>query len=249
MTTYSSKLLAPQTLFNTTTNNTLLQQRERAWQIFPYPCIGLVRFLDFTLSTMPSYSNILSSLSRKDDPTTLLDVGCCVGQDLRKLVVDGAPGSQLAGVELEAEYIELGYGLFLDRGRFECHFVVGDVFDHIAMKNLHGKFDFVHAASFLHLWAWDGQIDAGSQLVQFLKDKAGTVILGRQVGNSTPGEYPQPVTANGVNYLHDTYTFEKMWNEIGERTKTKWKVEASMRRAVAGRSTVELLFFEATRVE
>lgn len=198
---------------------------------------------------MPSYSNILSSLSRKDDPTTLLDVGCCVGQDLRKLVFDGAPGSQLAGVELKAEYIDLGYRLFLDRGRFECHFVVGDVFDHIPMKNLHGKFDFVYTASFLHLWAWDGQIDAGSQLVQFLKDKAGTMILGKQVGKSTPGEYPEPVAANGVNYLHNTYTFEKLWNEIGERTKTKWKVEASMRREVAGRSTAELLFFEATRLE
>ena len=75
------------------------------------------------------------------------------------------------------------------------------------------------------------------------------MILGKQVGNSTPGEYPEPVAANGVNYLYDTYTFKKMWNEIGERTKTKWKVEASMWRAVAGRSTVELVFFEATKVE
>ena len=54
-------------------------KRERAWQIFPYRCVGRMRFLDFSLSTMASYDKILASLSSKEDPKTLLDIGCCFG--------------------------------------------------------------------------------------------------------------------------------------------------------------------------
>ena len=68
-------------------------QRERAWQILPFPCIGHMRFLDFSLTTVPSYDSIFSSFSGKDDLKTFLDAGCCLGQDVRKSVVDGAPGS------------------------------------------------------------------------------------------------------------------------------------------------------------
>ena len=227
-------------------------QRERAWQIFPFPCIGRMRFLDFSLSTMPSYSKILGSLSREKDPTTLLDVGCCVGQDLRKLVVDGAPGSQVVGAELQPEFIDLGYDLFMDRESYKGRFVLGDVFEDTpgsAMKALDRTIDIVHISSFLHLWAWDGQVSAAVRLIEFLKNKPGTIILGRQLGSSKPGEYPSPATPAGVNYLHDQESFQKMWTEVEKQSITKWKLETSMKSVVPNGITVELIYFEATRFE
>ena len=227
-------------------------QRERAWQIFPFPCIGRMRFLDFSLSTMPSYDKVLSSISSKEDPKTLLDVGCCFGQDLRKLVIDGAPGSQLVGVELKPEFIDLGYDLFMDRKTYKGRFVAGDIFEDTpgsAVKALDGTIDIVHIASFLHLFGWDEQLKAAVRLVKFLKRKPGTIILGRQLGSSKPGEYPHPASAAGVTYLHDQKTFRKLWTEVERQTTTRWKLETSMESVVMKGSTVELLYLEATWTE
>lgn len=230
----------------------LCLQRERAWQIFPFPCIGRMRFLDFSLSTMPSYEKILSSLSSKEDPKTLLDVGCCFGQDLRKLIVDGAPASQIVGVELKPEFIDLSYDLFMDRKTYEGRFVAGDIFEDTpgsAMNALDGTIDIVHIASFLHLFGWDEQIKAAVRLVGFLKKKPGTMILGRQLGSSKPGEYPHPAGAAGVTYSHNQETFQELWTEVEKQTMTKWKLETSMKTVVTKGPTVELLYLEATRTE
>lgn len=225
-------------------------QRQRAWQIFPYPCVGRMRFLDFTLSLMPSYGKVLASLSNKEDPKTLLDVGCCFGQDLRKLVVDGAPSSQLVGAELKGEFIDLGYDLFMDRKTYDGRFVAGDVFeDTPAMKALDGTIDIVHLSRFLHLFGWDEQLKAAVRMVGFLKNKPGTVILGRQVGSSKPGEYPHAASAHGVFYLHDHDTFRKLWTEVEKQTTTKWQLETSMEPMVATGTSGELIAFEATRTE
>ena len=46
-----------------------------------------------------------------------LDVGCCLGTDMRKLVFDGVPAQNLVGIELRQQYIDLGFDLFRDRNR------------------------------------------------------------------------------------------------------------------------------------
>ncbi len=201
---------------------------------------------------MPSYDQILSNLSRKDDPQTLLDVGCCFGQDLRKLLVDGAPGSQLVGAELKPEFIDLGYDLFKDRETFAGRFVTGDVLDDTSastLKALDGTIDIVHAASFLHLFGWNDQVKAAVRLVAFLKDKTGTMILGRQVGSSRPGESSHAAGAAGTTYSHDPKTFRKLWAEVETQTATKWKLETSLETVVTKGPPIELLYFEATRIE
>ena len=55
---------------------------------FPYPCLGHYRFLDIQISKSSAYSEIVHRLRSGQ---CLLDVGCCVGQELRQLV------SSLAG--------------------------------------------------------------------------------------------------------------------------------------------------------
>ena len=57
----------------------------------------------------------------------MLDIGNCFGHDIRKLVFDGVPGGNLAGVELRPEFIELGYELFRDRETLGARMVQGDV--------------------------------------------------------------------------------------------------------------------------
>ena len=57
-----------------------------------------------------------------------LDIGCCFGQELRKLSSDGAPSSNLYGIGLERSFVDFGFELFRDRDRLESTFLTGDIF-------------------------------------------------------------------------------------------------------------------------
>ena len=63
-------------------------QRDQAWRIAPYPCIGWWMFLQLYMSQNPVYGEVLYRLKKGE---RLLDLGCCFGQDIRKLVHDGVP--------------------------------------------------------------------------------------------------------------------------------------------------------------
>jgi SAM-dependent methyltransferase len=200
-------------------------QRDRAWDVFPYPCIGQLRFIDLSLSRSPAYPRVLSSLAAG---STLLDLGCCVAQDLRKLVRDGAPASQLYGAELEAPFIDMGYELFRDKESFKAHFMVADIFDmseERPLKALEGKMDIVHAGLFLHLFDWPEQVSACERIVQVLKAEPGALVLGQQMGTVTPGRVNH---GHRILFKHDASTFKKLWAEVGEKTGTQWKVEVQL---------------------
>ncbi len=93
---------------------------------------------------------------------------------------------------------------------------------------LDGNIDIIHAASFLHLFGWDDQVRAGSRMVRLLRPTTkDALVLGRQAGTVKPGEYPG--RRNGLTrYRHNPESFQKMWDEIGEKTGTKWKVDAEL---------------------
>jgi hypothetical protein len=151
-----------------------------------------------------------------------------VAQDLRKLVHDGAPADQLYGAELEAPFIDMGYELFRDKETFKAHFMVADIFDMSEsrpLKELEGKMDFVHVGLFLHLFNWAEQVAACERIVSILKPEKGVLVLGQQMGTTTPGQVNH---GHRILFKHDAATFEKLWAEMGEKTGTQWKVTANL---------------------
>ncbi len=100
---------------------------------------------------------------------------------------DGVPSGNLYGADLRKGYFELGYELFMDRGSLESVFLEADVFDEggsgSGLGRLEGKMDFVWAASFLHLFGREKQVEACKKIVRLLKNKKDAAVLGRQVGS------------------------------------------------------------------
>jgi SAM-dependent methyltransferase len=137
---------------------------------------------------------VLSRLrSAVTPPSTLLDLGCCLGQDLRRLVCDGVPAERLIGVDLRPDFIEQGYELFRDRETLSAKFITADMLDDSPenlLRNLHNSVDIVHAASFLHLWDWDTQVKLCEGTVRLLRERPGSMVFGRQVGNVQAREHP-----------------------------------------------------------
>ncbi|KAI1478500.1 hypothetical protein F4774DRAFT_385015 [Daldinia eschscholtzii] len=202
--------------------------RERGFAANPYPCIGLYRFTNLTLLTHPLYDSIVERLGAAG--ATYLDVGCCFGQDLRQLVLDGVPSDRLIGLDVAGALMDLGYEFFLDRDVLRSRFVVADVFKGTeqgpAWTDLEKRgVDVMHCSAFFHLFTLEDQISAAKNLARLIKKDG--VIIGRQIGSVKPGDVPA-IKDQSFSYRHDVDTFNAMWKQVGEATETRWKVEGTM---------------------
>ena len=107
--------------------------RDVAFQVFPYACIGQLHFLNLSLRTHPTYTQLLERLTQGSQ--TLLDLGSCFAQDLRQLVQDGVPSERLHGVDVDQKFLDLGYKLFLDKNSLKSTLLAVDVLARMARKS------------------------------------------------------------------------------------------------------------------
>lgn len=171
------------------------------------------------------------SHSNSTNKNTILDLGCCIGQILRQLAYKGVDPSRLYGTDLHPEFIDIGNALFGDKGHGPT-FVAGDMLDpeSKSLEALDGKVTMIHAANFFHLFTWDDQVRIGTRILRFLQPgTTDAVIFGRQIGTLRPRE------ADSVrkHYLHNQKSFQKLWDEIGEKTGTKWRVDVDVIEGIA----------------
>ncbi|KAI1807093.1 hypothetical protein F4811DRAFT_560093 [Daldinia bambusicola] len=191
--------------------------RERAFATSPYPCIGLFRFTNLTLITHPLYNRIVDLLKSSSTEASYLDIGCCFGQDLRQLVLDGVRSERLEGLDIEKRLLDLGYELFLDRGTLKANFVISDILRGKGKewKDLMERgFDVIHCSAVFHLFTLDKEIAEAKNIA-------------RMMGNIKPGDYPA-LMKGSVCYRHDLRTFGEKWKKVGEASQTRWKVEGTM---------------------
>lgn len=137
----------------------------------------------------------------------------------------------MIGADLRQEFIDLGYELFKDRDMFEGRFVTGNMLElsDPALATLDGKADIIHAASIFHLFGYDDQIKLGERLVRFFKpDAREAMLIGRQVGNWNPLDRASHDEHGLGRYHHSPGTLQGLWDVIGERTGTRWKVDAKL---------------------
>ena len=190
----------------------------------------------------PAVSAHLSRLT--SSPSTIyLDLGCCFGQDLRRLVADGVPSSQLIGLDIESQLVELGYEFFLDKATLRSKFFIANIFEGAAqgapwtdLEEL--KADILHCSAFFHLFPLAGQVRAANNIANLVR--MGGVIVGRQSGSTKPSEVPA-IKPGSTSFRHDLDTFQRLWNEVGEATGTKLGVDGTLDKVgmVGGGNKVE----------
>lgn len=203
----------------------ILRQREKAWNIRPYPCTGIGAFLLPSIAQHPAYNTILSRLKSGGK---LLDVGCYLGHDLRRLALDGAPQSCLYGNDI-VNHWDLGYEFFNDKDRFAATYIESDLlYPNEQLSKLHGQIDIVFIVHVLHQWDWDTQVLACKELVRF--SKVGSLVVGYQGGTVDIDARTLSNKEKGQAEfsLHDAETFRRMWDVVGEQTGTKWNTDAQM---------------------
>jgi len=148
---------------------------------------------------------------------------------LRKLAADGVPTEHLYGCDLRPEFFELGYKLFNDRDTLKSKFFAADIFDPPpALISLYGKINIVYTGAFLHLFGYAQQVRVCKEIVKLLRETKGSMLLGRQVGDLHAGEKVHRTNKSQTMFRHNAESFTKMWEEVGELTGTKWRVETEI---------------------
>lgn len=200
-------------------------QRDEAFKIFPYPCLGNWGFLNLNVADAAAYDEVVSRVKNGE---LYLDIGCCMGQDIRKLVSAGVPAENMYASDLKREFWDIGYDLFLDGDTLKTNFIEADVFDADSkLMQLDGKLSIVLAHSFFHLFDYEGQVKAVKRVIKLLKPEPGVMVFGRQGAMLEPGSF-EHVNVKDRVYWHNVESWEKLWKQAGEETGTEWRVEAKL---------------------
>lgn len=214
--------------------------RDTAITRHPYPCLGRFRFLDLDLSAHPLYATeLLPRLASKpkdgQDPPLLLDLGCCLGQDIRRLCLDGVAASQLYGADLRREFIEVGYQLFRDEDKLpQDHFLApADALDDSGGESnpldlMDRRFAVLHVMAVFHLFDREQQLKLARRCVGLLNRglPERCLILGADVGNVNAGSVTR--TGGRVCYRHNSDSWRTLWEEVGKETGVQVEVGHQM---------------------
>lgn len=165
---------------------------------------------------------MLSRLRSSSSNTQFLDLGTCLGQDLRKLLFDGAPLQSLYGLDIFPEYERMGHELFRDADTFQNRFIAADILGETVDSKLaktDGTWDVISINMFLHIFDWDTQVRTCRRILKLLSKKPGSMVIGVQTGSIEAGEHvlKPPYVEEGERktvYRQSMETFTEMWKIV-----------------------------------
>ncbi|KAI6101628.1 hypothetical protein EDD16DRAFT_1495300 [Pisolithus croceorrhizus] len=203
--------------------------------VHQYHCLRSFRFVTLRMAEHDDFPRILrlSEQAALDSDTRplFLDIGCCLGTDLRYLAYAGYPAQCLLGCDLRPEFIDIGYRLYGDRDFCKIRFFSGDILqlespastdsnnDHSPLKDVNNlsqlcaRVKYIYAGSLFHLFDEGVQESIASRmasLVDARKETGQAVIFGRQLGRAQEG----PHTDNSPRYIHSPASWERMWRRV-----------------------------------
>jgi len=190
--------------------------RPKAYKIFPYGFINGLVYVKLMMRTTAVYHTVLEQArsSPRNEVPKLVEIGCFMGTQLRKLLMDGYPSDHskpsLIGSDLRGEFIDLGYELFQDgpsSGRATpISLYQADIFDDTSkLYSLKGQIRYIFTGSVFHIFDLDTQTELARRLVDLLDLPADTlgsdstksreyIIFGTQQGSQIITEMDEQYT-------------------------------------------------------
>jgi len=154
-----------------------------------------------------------------------------VGAELRKVVHDGWPVSQVIGADLEAGFWDVGHKLFRTTPEsYPAKFLAGDAFDDaylsptapvpsggpppVASANtlteLRGHISVIYASSFFHLFDEGKQFDLAKRIGSLLDPRPGSIIFGAHGAAPVKG---QREGSFRKAFAHSPESWTELWEE------------------------------------
>ncbi|KNZ75147.1 hypothetical protein J132_04632 [Termitomyces sp. J132] len=209
--------------------------QEKAYEVFNYTCIRRFLFTKLKISRLPPYREALALLKRYPN-ALFLDIACCFGNDIRKIVADGWPVENAIASDLQPAYWKYGHELFRSTPEtFPAAFIQGDAFDtttisprepfyaleepaplDLPLKSLtsltplQGRLNVIHASSFFHLFDEAEQLRLARQLATLLSPAPGSMIFGSHKGREEKG-FRDAVRSRSM-FCHSPETWKELWD-------------------------------------
>jgi len=224
----------------------LFDLQAKAYKVHPYPCIRRFAFTKIKIARLPAYQKVLT-LGRERDNAILLDIGCCFGNDTRKVVSDGFPLKGVVASDIHKAFWDLGHELFKSTPEtFPVPFIWGDVFDAstlepvapfydspktpmpplsslTSLNPLRGHISVIHASSLFHLFSEERQLQLARSLAGLLSPEPGSVMFGSQIGRSVKG-FKQS-SNGGKMFCHSPESWKELWvDQVFEQGKVEVEV-------------------------
>jgi len=236
----------------------LFKSREAAYKALPYPCIRHFHFVCFFMQRNGIYKHVIDYARKApaDKAPVVMDLGCCMGTDLRKLVQDGYPtntsNTNVYGCDLQHEFVVEGHSLYRDgpdtKSPTPIKFFADDVFTlplrsetnsitstgSFGLKDLIGKIDILYAGALFHLFDEEKQVDLARRLITLINVDDGvneeTIIFGRHRGSPT-GEKGIMQMEFGKTFCHSASSWKELWQGLlveafGEKVLERLRIEA-----------------------
>src|ERR1700761_8160460 len=177
----------------------------------------MFQFLDLSMVTTDIYQEVLERIKHGEK---FLDLGCCFGQEIRRLVFDGAPSVNTYGSDLWEGFLSIGYELFKDKDRLQTTFIAADVFDDSSpLTTLAGQMNIIYTGAFFHLFNLEDQEKIAIRIIQLLAPQPGSLIVGRQSGSEISGEFSRSGDVNArKSFRHNEQSWKELWDRVGEKT-------------------------------
>ncbi|KIP09368.1 hypothetical protein PHLGIDRAFT_126378 [Phlebiopsis gigantea 11061_1 CR5-6] len=205
----------------------ILEVQKEAYKEHPYPCIRAFHFVNLFMAVNPIYPEVLAAGKAGD--TLFIDLGCCMGTDVRKLVADGYPAARVLGCDLRQSFLDFGYELFRDEDTCGIHFFPSDVFevpypgdstpapsidvaDVSDIVQLRGAVTHFYTGALFHLFDEQTQYALALRVAMLLKRAPGTVVFGRHQGLQEAGMIDDHMYR--VRYGHSVASWPEMWKKV-----------------------------------
>lgn len=212
----------------------IIDVQKEAYKVAPYACIRGFDFLHPNMSKLHIYNHILK---RGSEGAILLDVGSCLGADVRKAAEDGFPVHNIIASDLKEAFSELGRNLFKSSSE-PILFIPGDIFDPAflsvsqpassvpegtmpdiqtlrSLNDLHGRVGVIHASKLFHLFDENKQLELARALGGLLSCESGSIICGTHTIASEKGIVRHTVLGVDLSYFcHSQETWASLWDGV-----------------------------------
>jgi len=182
---------------------------------------------------MPAYKDVLK-LGQERKGAILLDVGCCFGNDVRKVAADGFPVEQIIASDLKREFWDLGHLLFRSSPEsFPVQFIEGNALDPAflspflgavepmekvnlsnikTLNHLRGQVSVIWAAALFHLFSEKDQRQLAHALGRLLSPESGSIIFGAHIASDNKGTMVDESSEKSVRlFCHNPDSWKELW--------------------------------------